>query len=106
MRQGKIRRDAGDMLVTAMLDHGAGGACVRRTGTRWASATFSGMRHAVVLHFTGADAVAQGRALAAGLDVYEFTLHGHIVADICVVRREERGGELVLEIEALTVEDV
>ena len=105
MIQGNIRRDAGDMLAEALLEQAAGGACVARTGTRWASATFTGMRHEITLQFTGADDVARGAAMAVVLDVHEFTLRGHIVADICVARCENCGSELLLEIEALTVED-
>lgn len=51
----------------------------------WASATFSGSRHSIVLTFTGAGAQAAGEAFIAALPEHEFTLPGQLVADASVV---------------------
>jgi hypothetical protein len=72
----------------------------------WASATFSGARHELVLRLDGYNAGAVADRLLLGLDAAEFTLRGHILADIALVQREAlAGGVQRLRLEALTVED-
>lgn len=96
-------------LVRALIAITGGAAELRfHEGHDWASATFTGLRHRLVLVFCGAQAIAAGHDLAERLPEHEFTLKRHIVIDIHVARRVERHeGEptLLLEIEALTVED-
>ncbi len=50
----------------------------------WASATFSGTRHEVVLSFAGAAAIAAGEQFIADLPEHEFTISGSLVADAVV----------------------
>ncbi len=68
----------------------------------WASANFTGARHI----FPGVLAVGNGQAVAAALQAEltaaEWTLPGHIVADVVVECGSECGA---LQIEILTVED-
>ncbi|HEX8258531.1 MAG TPA: hypothetical protein VF589_12945 [Allosphingosinicella sp.] len=76
----------------------------------WASATFSGARHELTLLLEGDGAAEAANAFVHGLEAAEFTLRGHIMADIGVVA-DERGAALGgapqvrLRIEALTVEE-
>lgn len=55
----------------------------------WASVTFSGARHTVVLRYTGWEACEDGEALIAALPDHEFTVPGALVADVTVVRSDE-----------------
>ena len=73
-------------LLSALLELGEGKAeLVRHAERAWASVTFSGSKHSVVLAFTGADAVAAGEALIEALPEHEFTLPRQLVADAAVV---------------------
>jgi hypothetical protein len=71
----------------------------------WASATFCGARHSILLALAGPEAQAAAMRFTEGLDVTEFRLPGHLVADIAVIEREDRPDHSTLTIEALTVED-
>lgn len=52
----------------------------------WASITFSGARHTLVLRFVGSDAVSDGENFVIALPEHEFRLHGQLVADAAVTR--------------------
>ncbi len=67
----------------------------------WASVTFVGARHRIRLRLPDREA----DRLCNGLAEREFAIPGHIVADIALVTRHEGGGEAIVEIEALTIED-
>lgn len=68
----------------------------------WASANFVGARHVYPCTIAGGDAAMLCAALQDRLGSIEWTLPGHIVADVAV----ERGVEPhMLRIEILTVED-
>jgi len=71
----------------------------------WASVTFSGARHELTFRAEGEGVEAAADAFLAGLTTAEFTLRGHIVADIALVSEERRPGAVTISIEALTVED-
>jgi hypothetical protein len=77
----------------AVLDHG--------TSESWASVTFTGARH--LLRFTMPPIASEG--FVRGLEEHEFTIPGHIVADIAVTARCETDAATVLEIAALTIEE-
>ncbi|MDR6834312.1 MULTISPECIES: hypothetical protein [unclassified Sphingopyxis] len=68
----------------------------------WASANFVGARHIFPAVLAAGDAPAVAAALQAELTATEWTLPGHIVADVVVEYGGERGA---LQIEILTVED-
>lgn len=70
--------------------------------TRWASATFSGVRHEIALTMR-ADAAAEG--WLAGLPDADLRLRGHLLADLIVVAVERVAGVASVRLEALTVED-
>jgi hypothetical protein len=71
----------------------------------WASVTFTGARHEIAMRLEGEGAEAAARDFADSLDVTEFRLRGHILADIALVAQETVPGGMRLRIEALTVED-
>jgi hypothetical protein len=72
----------------------------------WASITFSGERHKLVLCLPGPGAEAAVEAFLDGLADREFALRGHVVADIEATGMERDGdGEVRLMLEALTVEE-
>ena len=89
-------------LLNAVLTlAGPAAELVRHSETPWASVTFTGMRHSVVLSLKGADGAAAGEAFIAALPEHEFTLPGKLVADAAIVCVEQViGPEAVMTIEA------
>lgn len=76
----------------------------------WASVSFVGARHKLTLRLDGAAAEAAAAAFLDNLEAAEFTLRGHILADIGLISRERTAGptgeaRVRIRIEALTVED-
>ena len=79
------RRSLGDRVRAALGKLAAGRAVVLSHEEKaWASITFSGSRHEVVLQFAGIDAVMAGEELIAQLPDHEFAIPGHLVADAAV----------------------
>lgn len=74
------------------------------TSRRWASATFEGARHRLVLALEGADARERADRVQAELAETEIAIRGGFVADIGVEAQLE-GETAVLAIEALTIAD-
>jgi hypothetical protein len=72
----------------------------------WASATFSGARHQIAFRLLGPSAEECASAFSAGVEAAEFTLRGHILADIELVGQSMEEGGVSLRLEALTVEDL
>lgn len=73
-------------LVSALMELAERKAeLVHHSERNWASATFSGSRHEVVLSFTGAEAIAAGELLIEALPEHEFTIAGQLVADAAVI---------------------
>jgi hypothetical protein len=68
----------------------------------WASATFSGARHRLLLEL---DASVVAQAWLVALPELELPLSGHLVADLHVATVETTDGVLCAAIEALTVEE-
>ncbi|MCC7393819.1 MAG: hypothetical protein IT553_03085 [Sphingomonadaceae bacterium] len=83
--------------LRAALGHGATVSLMHER--RWASATFTGMRH----YFSVRLAAAGGDALLDALGDHIFRLSGLLVADCHVPRRERDGDMLAAEVEMLTV---
>jgi hypothetical protein len=71
----------------------------------WASVTFVGARHQLAFRLDGDGADAAASAFVDGLDSAEFTLRGHILADIALVSEERMEDCATIRLEALTVED-
>ena len=106
----RTRRTPWMQLLSALLDLAQGQAeLVRHAERAWASVTFSGTRHSVVLAFTGTEAVAVGEGLIDLLPDHEFAIPGQLVADAAVVRVEHAllpEPRLEVEIEVLMLDEV
>ena len=109
-RTRRTRRTPWLQLLSALLELGQGQAeLVRHSERSWASVTFSGTRHSVVLAFTGEEAVAAGEALIDGLPDHEFSIPGQLVADAAVVRVDHSAlpqPRLEVEVEVLMLDEV
>ena len=75
--------------------------------TDWHSLTFAGERHRIDLRIPGPGAARVADLLTRELGEAEFSVAGHIVADIAVegAMIEHPDGAISLTIEALTVEE-
>lgn len=81
------RRTPGERLLETLADLAQGNARVlSHAESSWASITFAGTRHKVVLEFAGAEAVEAGECFIAFLPEHEFALPGQLVADASVVQ--------------------
>ncbi len=98
--------DAGVLLERALLRHaalrGVDLSIVSASWTRWASATFAGARHDLLLSATPSPALD---AWIADLPEAEFALRGHLVADLTVESHSRVGDRVELRIGVLTVEE-
>lgn len=96
-------------LLSAVMELAGGEAeLLRHAEQPWASATFSGSRHAIFLAFTGNQAAEQGEAFIAALPEHEFAVPRQIVADAAVLTVEHvlvPEPRLTVEIELLLVEE-
>ena len=96
-------------VLSAVLDLAqAKGELVRHAECPWASATFAGTRHNVVIAFSGPDAVAAGEEFLARLPDHEFAIPGQLVADACIVRVDHATlpeTRLECEVELLLLEE-
>ena len=88
-------------LLSALLELAGGqGELIRHSDRSWASVTFSGTRHSVVIAFSGAAAIEAGEQFIAALPDHEFTIPRQLVADATVLRADHTVlPELRLEIE-------
>ena len=98
--------DAGALLERALLRQvetaGIDLSIVSAGWTRWASATFVGARHDLLL---AAPITPALDAWLAALPEAEFALRDHLVADLKVESRTRVGDRAELRIGVLTVED-
>jgi hypothetical protein len=71
----------------------------------WQSLTFIGERHEIELRVPGPEANELVDRLTAGLTDTEFSISGHVVADIGLERPpvHNRDGSISLHLEALTI---
>jgi len=101
------RRDCQGQLLAALEAMAGPGTSVEQATMRpWCSATFLGAQHRLTLRINGPDAVNQASALANGLGEAEFSLRGHIVADVAVDEMRADGeNSAILSLAVLTIED-
>lgn len=109
-RHRAVRRGDAEKLGAALLklaEHRA--RIVEQREQPWASITFSGTRHQLILNFNGMDAVAAGEDFIAILPEHEFTIPGRLVADATVGEVEHRmlpHPRLMVRCEVLLLEEV
>jgi hypothetical protein len=102
------RRPWLQLIEAVMALAGGGGKLVRHTERGWASVTFSGTRHTMILAFAGIDAIAAGEQFIAAVPDHEFLIPRQLVADAAVVAVEHVAlpvPKLTVEIELLLLED-
>lgn len=106
----RARRTLADRVREALIVLSKGEADVRsHEETAWASITFSGTRHEVVLEFEGTRAVEVGEDFIANLPDHEFTIPGQLVAEATVNEVDHRFGEkerMIVTAVLLLLEDV
>jgi hypothetical protein len=91
----RARRTMADRVRDALMGlTGGHGTVLSHEEKAWASITFSGTRHEVVLEFCGPDAVVGGEELIERLPDHEFTLPGQLVADATVTKVDHRFGAM------------
>ena len=75
--------------------------------TDWQSLTFIGEQHRIRLRVTAPEAAPIAARLVNGLEDCEFSIPGHVVADVALAGEPEleADGSIYLNIEALTVEE-
>lgn len=85
------RRTVADRLRDTLLGLSGGlGEIHAHSEKAWASVTFAGARHKVLMHFSGANAVEAGETLIALLPEHEFAIPGQIVAEATVIAADHR----------------
>ncbi len=81
------RLSAGERLLRELRDlAGPWVEVISHDDAPWASITFTGARHTVVLRFSGSEAVSDGERFIATLPDHEFRLRSQLVADASVTR--------------------
>lgn len=79
------RRGPGERLRSAVLALcGSSARLVSHSERAWASITFAGTRHMMMLEFAGPEAIAQGETFIAELPEHEFAIVGQLVADAAI----------------------
>lgn len=71
---------------------GGRGNLVSHFESAWASITFSGTRHQLVLRFEGIEDVEAGETLIERLPHHEFSIPGQLVVDATIIKVEHRFG--------------
>ncbi len=91
----RARLTTADRVRTALMGlTGGAGTLLSHDEKAWASITFSGTRHEVVIEFCGAEAVAHGEELIERLPDHEFTIPGQLVADATITSVDHRFGAM------------
>ena len=84
-RRFRTRRTTGDRVQEALLTLAEAQANLLSHNEKpWASITFTGSRHEVLLDFDGPEAVAAGERFVAVLPDHEFAVPGQLVAEAVV----------------------
>lgn len=92
-RRYRPRRTTADRVREALLMLAQGKASLLTHEEKaWASITFSGARHELMLDFDGRDAVAAGEDFIAALPDHEFAIPGQLVAEASVRAVDHRFG--------------
>lgn len=96
----RARKTTTDRVREAVLAICGGmGAVLTHEERAWASITFAGTRHELMLRFEGIEQVEAGELLIERLPDHEFRIPGQLVADACVIVVDHQFGR----VETLTV---
>lgn len=96
----RVRKTTAERLREAVLAIcGGSGTLLTHEERAWASITFAGTRHELVLRFDGIEQVEAGERLIEQLPDHEFRIPGQLVADATVTKVDHRFGQ----VEVLTV---
>ncbi|MGD9665168.1 MAG: hypothetical protein AB7U34_08200 [Novosphingobium sp.] len=80
------RRTTGEKLRDALCALTSGlGQIESHKERNWASITFAGTRHSIVMTFEGCEAVDAGEHFIDALPEHEFAIPGQLVADAAIV---------------------
>lgn len=91
LRRYRPRRTTADRVREALLALAQGRAhLLSHEETAWASITFSGTRHTLMLDFDGREAVEVAEQFIADLPDHEFRIPGQLVADATVSAVDHR----------------
>lgn len=86
----RVRIGRGERLLRAVTAlAGPRAELMSHTETDWASVTFAGTRHSIVLRYDGWEACDEAEALIAALPEHEFTIPKTLVADATVVQLDQ-----------------
>jgi hypothetical protein len=85
----RVRQPWGRLLKAVLDLAGEQAELVCHVEHDWASATFSGSRHAITLGFGGADAAEAGEAFVVAFPDHEFFIPRYLVADAQVTGVDE-----------------
>lgn len=103
------QRSGRDRLREALMALGDfHGQVLSHAEKAWASITFAGARHTLVLLFAGEAAVEAGERFIAALPDHEFAIPGQIVADAAIAQADHRilpVPRLVVRCELLVLEE-
>ncbi|MGB7374059.1 hypothetical protein [Pontixanthobacter sp.] len=82
----RIRRGPRDHLRDSLMTLAGGhGRLTQHRERSWASITFTGTRHHVIVEFSGHEACDAGEHFIAELAEHEFTIPGQLVADAAII---------------------
>ncbi|WP_072379100.1 hypothetical protein [Novosphingobium sp. NDB2Meth1] len=105
----RVRISPGERLLRAVVAlAGPHAELMQHSEAPWASVTFAGTRHTIVLHFQGWEACDAAEELMAALPEHEFTIPRTLVADAAVVRLEQSllpEPEMTMELALLLLDD-
>ncbi|KUR70645.1 hypothetical protein AQZ52_16675 [Novosphingobium fuchskuhlense] len=106
----RVRISPGTRLLRAVLAlAGPEAELMQHSEAPWASVTFAGTRHTIVLCYDGWEACDAAEALMATLPEHEFTIPRTLVADAAVVRLDQSllpEPKMTLELALLLLDDV
>ena len=95
----KRRMGTGGRLLAALAELGGDkGRIVHHAERSWASITFAGTRHKVVIEYHGDIAIEAGECFIAFLSEHEFAIPGHLVADAAVTEVDQTLDPAVLRV--------
>lgn len=105
----RVRIGPGERLLRAVTAlAGPSAELVSHREEPWASVTFAGTRHTIVLRYQGWEAGDAAEALIAALPEHEFTIPRVLVADAAVVRLDQvllPEPDMTLELALLLLDD-